>query len=307
LGLLGYQGGMRGEYTYRFIELMGENEDFGIDRWDFFPTIHASYQYPGGHQMMASYTRRIERPRGWYLEPFETWSDAYNVRKGNPAIKPEYIDSYELGYQKVLGRNLFSVEPYYRVTHNLIERIRTVYDANIMLHTIENVGTDYTFGTELMLNLEQFKWWNLNLMGNLYDHRIEGKVHKNPFSQESFSWSARANNTFRFGNSTRIQINGIYNSATVSSQGHREGFFTMNAAFKQDFLNRILSATLQVRDIFSTARHEYTSEGRGFYSHTESFRESPVVMLTITYNINNYRPDRQRDQEQEDFEGEEDF
>ncbi len=307
LGHLGCQGGMRGEYTYRLIELMGENEDFSIDRWDLFPTVHVSYQHPTGHQIMASYTRRIERPRGWHLEPFETWSDAYNVRRGNPALKPEYIDSYELGYQRVVGRSLFSVEPYYRVTHNTVERVRTVYDANVILHTTENVGSDYTFGAELMMNLEQFKSWNLNLMGNLYDHRIEGELYDTPFSRESFSWSVRANNTLRFGNSTRLQINSIYNSPTVSSQGRREGFFTMNAAVKRDFLDRVLSATLQIRDILNTAKYEYTSEGADFYSHSESSRSSPVVMLTITYNLNNYRPERQRDEGREELEGEEDF
>jgi len=305
LGRFGYQGGIRGEYTYRFIGLMGENESFSIDRWDFFPTVHVSYQYSNGNQMMTSYTRRIQRSRQWYLEPFLTWSDAYNVRRGNPDLKPEYIDSYELGYQRQFGRSLFSLEAYYRVTHNKVERVRSVYDANVMMHTTENVGTDYTFGTELMLNLEQFKWWNLNLMGNLYNYRIKGVLYGEPFSQESFNWRTRINNTFSLGRSTRIQINGIYNSPTVSAQGRREGFFVTNVAVRQYILNRSLSATLQIRDIFSTAKYEYTSEGTDFYSYRRSSRKSPILTLTITYNFNNYKQERQRDEIQEEFEGEE--
>ena len=306
-GRLGYQGGLRGEYTDRFIELMGEDERFTINRLDFFPTAHVSYQYSRGDQMMASYARRITRPRGWYLEPFLTWSDAFNVRQGNPDLKPEYIDSYEMGYQKKLGRNLLSLEGYYRMTHNKIERIRSVYDANIMLHSMENVGTDYSFGTELMLNLNEFKWWNLNLMGNLYNYWIKGVLYGDPFSQESFNWRTRVNNTFRVRTSTRIQINGIYNSPTVSSQGHREGFFTTHAAVKQDLMNRKLTATLQVRDVLGTAKYESTSESTNFYSHRESTRKSPVVMLNISYNFNNYRPERQREERREGFEGGEGF
>ena len=107
-GHFGYQGGLRGEYMYRAIELVGEDEQFTIDRWDYFPTIHMSYQFPNGQQTMASYTRRIERPRSWWLEPFLTWTDAYNVRTGNPALEPEYVDSYELGYQLLFGKSLFS-------------------------------------------------------------------------------------------------------------------------------------------------------------------------------------------------------
>ncbi|HER44276.1 MAG TPA: TonB-dependent receptor, partial [Candidatus Eisenbacteria bacterium] len=139
-GPFGYQIGVRGEYTYRLIELVGEDESFEIDDWDVFPTAHVSYEDSSGNQVIASYTRRIERPRMWYLEPFITWSDAYNVHQGNPSLEPEYIDAYDLGYQRYFGPNLFSLESYYRVTHNKIERVRSVYAENVLLHSVENVG-----------------------------------------------------------------------------------------------------------------------------------------------------------------------
>lgn len=311
LGRLGYQGGMRGEYTNRFIELIGENESFSIDRWDVFPTAHFSYQLSEGHQMMASYTRRIDRARGWHFEPFQTWMDAYNVREGNPDLKSEYIDSYELGYQKQFGKNIFSLEAYHRVTHNKVERVRSVYDANIMLHSVQNVGTDYTLGSELRFDFDLFKWWNLNLMGNLYDYRVEGVLYGDTFSRSSFNWRARLNNTLKLNESTRIQINGMYNSPSVSSQGRREEFFRTNAAIRKDFLNKDLSVILQVRDIFGTGKRENISEGPDFYHYRKRARKVPIIILTISYRINNYKTERQRDQDrsgiQEDYENGEEF
>ncbi len=306
-GDFGYQAGLRGEYTYRFIELIGEDESFEIDRWDYFPTAHISYQFPGEHEVMASYTRRINRPRGWELEPFQTWMDAYNVRVGNPALKPEYINSYELGYQKHFGRNFLSLEGYYRETENKVERVRSVYDENIILHSVENVGTDYSFGAEAMLDWDLFKWLNLSVTGDVYDYRIEGTLYGEDFSQESFNWNTRVNTTLRLTSSTRVQINNIYYSPSVSSQGRREGFFATNAAIRQDLWNRKLSATLQLRNIFSTARHEFTSEGSNFYSYTEFSRKSPVVMFTLTFNFNRYRQERERDENGEEFEEEQLF
>ncbi len=303
----GYQGGLRSEYQFRLIELIGESEDFTIDRWDFFPSAHVSYQFPKEHEIMASYTRRIERPRGWELQPFETWMDAYNVRTGNPALKSEYIDSYELGYQKQFGQNLLSLEGYYRMTHNKIERVRSVYEANIILHSVENVGTDYSYGTEAMLEWDFFKWLNVNLTGDLYQYRIEGTLYGEQFSRESFNWNTRLNTTLRLSASTRLQINGIYYSPSVSSQGRREGFYTTNAAIRQDLWNRKLSLTLQLRDILGTAKHEFTSEGRDFYSYTEFSRKSPVVILALAYNFNRYRPERRGNDQQEEFEGDEEM
>ena len=303
----GYQGGLRGEYTDRSVEFAGVPRPFTIQRWDYFPTFHASYKLPSGQQVMASYTRRIERPRGWELEPFETWMDAYNVRIGNPSLSPEYIDSYEFGVQTYLSNILLSTEAYYHKTNNKTERVRSVYGDNITLHSVENIGTDYALGTELLLNLDVAKSWNTNLLGNLYNYRVKGKLYGEPFFRESFSWRTRMSNTIKIGSSTQIQLDGNYQSPTVSSQGRREGFFTTNAAIKYEFLKRQLSATLQVRDIFSTSKHEYTSEGAGFYSYNYSTRESPVVMLNIRYNFNNYDPDRQRDGNRESMEDNDEF
>jgi outer membrane receptor protein involved in Fe transport len=306
LGPVGYQGGLRTEYVDRRVTLVGQ-EAFALDRWDFFPTLHMSYEYSAGHQMMASYTRRIDRPRSWYLEPFITWSDAYNVRQGNPSLKPEYVDSYELGYQKHFGPSMVSLEAYYRLTHNKVERVQSVYEENVILHTVENVGKDYTFGAEVMLNLGVARWWNVNLMGNLYDYRIEGRLYGSDFAEESFNWRVRANNTFRLTGSTRLQINGFYNSPTASAQGEREGFSSTDMALRQDFMNRTLSLAVQVRDVFRTGKFEFTSEGPDFYSHREFKRKAPSVSLTLTYSFNNYKQKQEEPEDRDMFGGEEEF
>ena len=127
-GKLGYQAGLRGEYTYRVITSEERVEDYTLERYDFFPTLHLSYQLPGENQLMASYSRRIDRPRGYYLEPFITWTDMYNVRRGNPALQPEYIDAMEMGFIHSREKSQLSLEAYYRIKHNKVERTREVYE-----------------------------------------------------------------------------------------------------------------------------------------------------------------------------------
>ncbi|MBN2365958.1 MAG: TonB-dependent receptor [Calditrichaeota bacterium] len=295
----GYQGGLRAEYTDRAVEFSGVEDRFTIDRWDLFPSIHTSYQFAGGHQMMVSYTRRIERPRGWELEPFMTWMDAYNVRVGNPDLKPEYINSYEAGFQTYFGKSLFSTEIYYRETINKIERIRSVYSDNVTLRSVDNIGKDYALGSELLLNIDAARFWNINILGNLYDYRVEGMLLGESFSRESFNWGGRISNNIKIGQSLQFQIDGHYRSPTVSAQGEREGFFMANAAVKYEFLPNQLSATLQVRDVLGTGKFEHTSSGPEFYNYGQYTRESPLVMLNIRFNINNYKQkDRQRVREE---------
>lgn len=297
-GDLGIQGGLRGEYTYQTTNVKESNQFFKIDRWDFFPTLHSSYKLGGGSQLMASYTRRIDRPHGWFLEPFISWVDANNVRKGNPALEPEFIDSYDAGIQTFFGKFNFSTDFYYRITQNKIESIRSLYqDAeNVTLTTFENIGKDYSLGTEFMLVYDPLEFWDMNLMGNLYDYRVRGYLYGESFDRSSFNWNLRMNNVFAVTKSTSFQVNGRYNSPTVSSQGRSEGFFSADLAVKQDFMDKQLSMTLQVRDILGTAKHEFTSTSPDLYSYQYFNRESPVIMLNIKFNFNNYKKNNQEEQ-----------
>lgn len=298
----GFQTGWRGELTDRAIASRGAAQRFTIDRWDYFPTLHLSRQFSAGQQAMASYARRIERPGGGELEPFQTWTDAYNVHVGNPVLQPEYIDSYELGYQASFAKSLWSVETYYRKTHNKIEDLRSVYADNVTLHSVDNIGVDEAFGSELLLNYDFSKKWGTSLMGNLYHYRIAGALFGEAFSRESFNWNARMSHTIKLGAAAQLQLDGIYNSHSVSTQGRREGFFTANAAAKCEFLDKLLSAALQIRDIFGSAKNERVSQGADFYNYSYSTREAPVVMLNLKYNFNNHKTERNSNREAPDDE-----
>ncbi len=296
-----YQLGLRGERTDRAISSASAAQRFVIDRWDYFPSLHISRQIAGQHQAMASYTRRIERPEGGELEPFLTWVDAYNVRVGNPALKPEFIDSYEIGYQMNFAQSQWSLEAYGRNTHNKIEDVRSVYADNVTLRSAANIGADYTFGSELLWTRDFTKRWSVNLTGNLYHYRIKGVLFDEAFERESFNWNLRGSNSLKLRSGTQLQLDAIYNSPSVATQGRREDFFTANVAIKQEFFAKMFSATLQVRDVFRTAKEERISEGENFYNARYSRREAPVVLLNLKYNFNQYKAERNgRGEERED-------
>jgi outer membrane receptor protein involved in Fe transport len=290
-GRLGLQGGLRGEFTDRSVKLKESGEDYVIDRIDFFPSAHLSWKQTETMQLMASYTRRIERPRGYWLEPFITWRDAYMVRQGNPEIKPEYIDSYEMGFLKYFGKNMLSIEAYRRVNNNKVERVQTVFEDydDVILHTIANVGKDYVFGSEFMLRMNLTNWWTLNWMGNLYDYRIKGEFEDQKFDNDSFNWNMRLNSDFKLKTGTTLQVNYGYNSPTVTAQGERKGNYMVNLAVKQTLIKNKLSATLQVRDLLGTGKREHINETARLYSYNYMEREAPMIMLNLRYNFNNFR------------------
>ncbi len=290
----GYQLGLRGEYTYREIKNQKAEDPSLIDRWDYFPSLHLSKSFENKDQMLASYARRIDRPRGWYLDPFVSFMDQYNYRQGNPDLEPEYTDSYEVAYQKRLWESMISLEGYYRVTNNKITRIRTLQEDGTFMNTYENLNNDYSIGGELMINSDPFKWLNVTLSGNVFHYRLDGEIEGESVDAESLNWNGRFNAVIKLPKEIRLQINGMYYGPSVTAQGESEGFFMTNAAVKKDFFVRHLTATFSVRDIFSTGKHEMTTSGTNFYTYDYFDRDAPIFNLSLSWKISNYKREASR-------------
>ncbi len=286
---LAIQVGIRTEYTYQYVAQADSSQSYKFSRWDYFPSLSASYNFGTGTQLMASYTRRIERPDGGDLEPYYSWFDANTVHIGNPALKPELIDSYEMGMETFIGSATFSNDLYYRFTSDKIEDINSVYAENVTLTSVANVGNDYALGYEFSLQFRPVKLWEFNLMGTAYDYKISGAISNQSFARESFDWGIKYNNTFNLTHTTEAQLNVRYHSPSVTAQGTWGGYFITDLAVRQDLIAKVLSLTLQANDLLATGRREFTSQGSDFYEHVFYFREAPMVMLNLQYNFNDFK------------------
>lgn len=302
---LGYQTGLRSEMEDRTITVRETNTDYNTDRWDFFPTVHLSYQLPKDHQLMASYTRRTSRIWDWILFPYLQYVDAYNVRVGDPSLTPSLIDSWEAGYIKQFKNAQFSTEVYHRVTHDKIDFILDSYENNVAIQLPKNIGKDYSTGVEANLNFKVKKIWEPTIMASIYRYKVDSYSTGQKKTRESNNWDLRLNNNFQLYKNITLQANGSYSSPTVNSQGTTEDYYSIDGALRMEFLQRKLSAIVQVRDIFQTSIRKSTIDTETIQAYTKSYNKAPMVSLTVTYRINNFKPSRQsRQGGGEDMDGE---
>ncbi|MCW0484231.1 TonB-dependent receptor domain-containing protein [Gaoshiqia sediminis] len=292
MGPVEYMAGLRGEYTDREIQHAMATESYKLDRFDLFPSLHLSYELFDKSQLMTSYSRRINRPGGRDLDPFPSYMNQYSIRIGNPALEPEYTDSFDLSYMKRFGRSFISLEGFYRVTNNLITRLNQLGDDGILYMTSDNLNSDSSLGGELMANLNLTEWLLLNTSVSVYNYKLDGEVLGQSVNRESTNVDGRLNGTIKFSDNSRMQLMGMYRGPSVSAQGDNKGMFFSNISYRQDFMNKKLTATLSLRDAFGSAKHEGSSSGTNFNSTYKFKREPRVFTLTLSYKINNYKMDR---------------
>ncbi len=294
---LNYQVGLRGEYSMRRVRIddvssgafLGDDKVSG-DKYDYFPSAHLSYKLPANQELMLSYSRRIERVRSYHFEPFYTWEDAFNVSRGNSALLPEYIDSYELNFLRKMDGSYLSFETYYSTTYNKIEWVRSVYRDNIIERFPENVGMDYYLGMDATYSFDVLKWWKMDLSGSLYNYKVKGHWGDYNFNEQRLTWNYRVNQTFRINPLTQLQGNWRYYSKRITSQGIYQPVYTFDIALRKDFMDRKMTLLMEVRDVFSTNNRENTNDGIGFRDHYFQKIHTPVLTFVITYRFNNYKP-----------------
>ncbi|MDP5171749.1 MAG: TonB-dependent receptor [Bacteroidia bacterium] len=98
LDKFGYQLGLRAEYTDLSASLLNASADIQKNYLNWFPSAFFSYKVNQENTLQLSYSRRLSRPGFRSLLPFSSFSDARNLRIGNPDLDPEYTHSFELGY-----------------------------------------------------------------------------------------------------------------------------------------------------------------------------------------------------------------
>jgi len=296
-----YMIGLRAEYYNREINQNILDTIYPFAKFDVFPSIHISKQLPKDQQLLLSYSRKTERPGEMQLDPFPRNMDKNSVRMGNPALQPEYVNSYELAYQKRIKSVFFSVESYYRETTNKISRVHFLTDSNVMIMRSENIARDYSAGLELMSTFDIKKFIIINASGNVYQYHLEGNFNSSDVVKDNLTWNARITISSRLPWGTRVQITTTYRARNITLNGTERGSLNSSIGLRQDFLKNKLSFALQVRDFLGYSGFGFESEGVNYYMKTEYNRAWPIVGGTLTYTLNNYKRRTDKNMEENNF------
>ncbi|QIL77662.1 TonB-dependent receptor [Hymenobacter sp. HDW8] len=90
------QGGLRAEQT----RSKGNSRTLGTTTarryLDLFPSVFVQQQVSKEYQVSYQYSRRISRPRYEDLNPFVFFLDPYTFAQGNPQLRPQYTNSWQV-------------------------------------------------------------------------------------------------------------------------------------------------------------------------------------------------------------------
>ncbi|WP_312396243.1 TonB-dependent receptor domain-containing protein [Chryseobacterium sp.] len=282
IGRLGYQVGVRDELSNIDINYQSldpsQNKIIPSKNYNnLFPSVYLSYEFAKDNQLLVNYTRRIDRPRSFFMIPNPNYSDNQNIFDGNIDLNPSYVDSYELGYS--IAKKKFTINPtlYYR--HQTDDTKMLVYNKlatnadgtlvnpqRIESHTKPiNLGTDDRFGLDLNFNWDATNW--LKFLGNvdLFGYNTKGSTLYDTFDEDGnptqavanfngkgFSTRARLTSTFKVDKTFSFQLQGFYRGGQKTAYQDRKDMYAINFGASKTIWKGDGTIAFNVQDIFNT-------------------------------------------------------
>ncbi len=280
------QLGLRSELSDVRTYLKQTDERNNRTYFDLFPTAHTTFEINEFNSVQVSYSRRINRPHFWYLNPFNNFTDARNIRTGNPNLDPEYTDSYDLGYLRSNGTFRFYGGGYFRDTDKVIERISEVNAQGITYLIPYNLSEQQSFGVESNVSVDPFEWWRLAGDVNAFRAITTGEYNGEDLESDTYSWNGRASSNLQFKNDLDIQANFYYRGPQETTQGKRKAYYMLNVGVSKDILNGDGTLTLNVRDVLNSQKYRYILDRPNLYSENEFRWSTRSVDLTFIYRLN---------------------
>jgi outer membrane receptor protein involved in Fe transport len=294
--------GFRGEQAEVRYDLPPENIYYSqSDSYDYFeplPNVRLTYNVTDNDHLAIYYNNRVDRPGEAELRIFAKYDDPELLKVGNPYLRPQFTERYELAYERLWERGSAIVSLYRRNIDDPFVRVFAIDSSNpdydIVNRIYQNVGTGTHTGIEVIFSLGLGEYWQLTGSANWYENIIDAAETTllfpvaRPFSvprTEDDTWDMKLNSLLRLPNGIEAQLSVVYYAAKPIAQGFEAARSSIDLGFKKPILNDRAELVLSVTDLFNEFGIRHEIEGDGFDAVYENLFESQVVTVGVTYDF----------------------
>ena len=328
---LSYQIGLRAENRSYTVDVQNHQ---GLDSLHFkksfpislFPSAFVTYKINDKQDIQLNYSKRINAPNFFQLQPFPDYTDPLNISVGNPNLNPQFTHSFELGYNNAYKKGAnFLANAYYKystqlITNYIYKAINPISNDSAFYSSYINANTAITYGLELSNKTSITKWWDLNLSFNLFNSSIQATIPGQDVNNNLTSWFSKMNNTFKLPQGYSIQFSGQYQAKTIlppggggrgggfggfgggggfggfggpqsTAQGYNLPYYDFDLAIKKDWTlkaGKTASLSFSVSDVFKTRVNKTYSESQYFIQNVTRIRDQQFFRLNFSYRFGKF-------------------
>jgi hypothetical protein len=247
--------GLRVERDQRRVSSPGHST-VRVGHTDVFPTLHVDHALSKALSLTVSYAKRIDRPDLGDLRPYAVVQDVLNVQQGNPHLRNQSTDAYEINLHYRHRKLDVGVLLYDRETSGLWGAAYTQANGIVAVSQI-NSGHRRDSGAEIDLTTPILRRVKVNASVNLYDQSIPVDRINGGGQEERFRYST--NTTLEWDGADHggrpgdvVQLQWMFNSRYRAFDIRNDAFNWLSLSYTHNLS----------RSLFLTATADYQSVNR---------------------------------------------
>lgn len=290
--------GLRMEYVKIQYDVNPNHSTYKSDGYHYtqpFPNMRLAYKLNDNNKLSVFYNRRVDRPNEVDIRIFPKYDDAEIIKVGNPALRPQFTNSIELGYKNTWNNGYFYSALYHRFANGTITRISSIVPGSNLIYAIfQNAGRSYNTGLEAILNQKVSDVYSFNINGNIYRNQIDAFTVQNLYpepntfsaaQQTAISGNLKLNNTFRFAQGWDAQLTAVYLAPDIIPQGKIMSRFSIDAGVKKSIQKGKGELFFNATDLLNTMVIKRKIDGMGFHYTSDDYYETQVIRLGYSYKF----------------------
>jgi outer membrane receptor protein involved in Fe transport len=229
------------------------------------------------------FTQRIQRPGIYQLNPYIDNSDPKFISQGNPNLRPELNNSFELNYSN-FSKNSFNAGLSYQFSNNAIQNVTNLLQqSDVSYTTYENLGSNKTLGFNVNTNIAITKKFTVNLNGQVSKVWLAANFNGQAYENTGFTGNAFGSMGYKFNDNYRLGIDAGYFSGSVNLQGSSSSFIYNAVVFTKTFLNKMATVSL-VANCPEAKFHDNTSYNSTSQFYQYSYNENPYRTFAVRFS-----------------------
>lgn len=278
--------GLNAEQTEVKFDLYKVKDGVFNNYWSWLPFANINRTWKDKLNLSLAYRRTIRRPGIWEMNPSIDYGDPYNLRFGNPYLRPSMAHTFDLVAGKTKPKFYVNFGVGYNIIEDIYSQLRSLLPDGKTQITWENINnrteyeastwSGYTISRKLRIN------FSASYTYNQYGLR-ERTVQK---YRNGGSFTSNLNSSF-----TPRDIWNLTNSFTfnrfANPQGTVRSNVSMNLGIQRKWLNKQLITTINFIDPFTQQKNRSFTYAPNFNVETYNSTQTRNVRLTIAYNFNN--------------------
>ncbi|MBS7252816.1 TonB-dependent receptor domain-containing protein [Flavobacterium branchiicola] len=283
IGDFNIQGGLRSEYTAINILQKTLNEEHAADYLKWFPSVSMKYELSTDHSLHTSYSKRINRPSQFDLNPFRFYDDSFNYSQGNPNLVPEITHAIEAGYA---WKSAFMASVYFNTTKDVFTEVYNYNpETNTTVTSQINISKSYNYGVNITHSAELYKFWSVNTLFNVFENRFMGNVLNSTTIDPIVTLNLNVQNSFTLSESLKAEMNAQYQSKSNLGIYERDSFFDFSIGLSKQILSNKGNIKFNITDIFNTNNFHINSVIAQTSLNKKYDLDNRVATLSFTYRI----------------------